>query len=104
MSVVEWTGRARAKTLRCLRCGRRAEHVLYEIRDMQANVSGTERMCCNCGKSTHGWGCEHRFWLGEKQKELVCALLVTLWLAGQIVRAAGRSVDEQLSLFEAVSA
>ena len=103
MSVVEWTGRARAKTMRCWRCGQRAEHVLYEIRDMQANVSGTERMCCNCGKSTHGWGLELRFWLGEKQKELVRALLVAMWLADRIVRSAGPSADEQLSLFGAVS-
>ena len=103
MSVVEWTGRARAKTMRCWRCGQRAEHVLYEIRDMQANVSGTERMCCNCGKSTHGWGLEHRFWLGEKQKERVRALLVAMWLADRIVRSAGPSADEQLSLFGAVS-
>jgi len=89
--------------MRCWRCGQRAEHVLYEILDTEANVSGTERMCCECGKSTHGWGLEHRFWLGERHKELVCALLVALWLADQIVRSAGRLADEQLSLFEAVA-
>ncbi|MFD3835355.1 hypothetical protein ACFWWC_03735 [Streptomyces sp. NPDC058642] len=103
MSVVEWTGRAVVRTMRCWRCGQSAEHVLYEIRDMQADVSGTERMCCDCGKSTHGWGWEHRFWLGERQKELVRALLVALWLADQIVQSVGRSSAEQLRLFEAVS-
>lgn len=103
MSVVEWTGRARATTMRCWRCGQPAEHVLYEIRDTQAEASGTERLCCNCGKSTHGWGLEHRYWLGEKQKELVSALLTALWLADQIVQSAGHSADEQLTLFGAVS-
>ncbi|MEU6222284.1 hypothetical protein [Streptomyces sp. NPDC047042] len=104
MSVVEWTGRARARTMRCWRCGQRAEHVLYEIRDTEANTSGTERLCCNCGKSSHGWGLEHRFWLGEKQKELVRSLLVAHWLADQIVCSARRRADEQLSLFGTVSA
>lgn len=107
MSVVEWTGRARTRDLRCWRCRRHGEHVLYEIRDMQAHVSGTERLCCNCGKSTHGWGWEHRFWVGERQKELVCAVLVALWWVDQIIRLVEQTQPlagpEQLALFAAVS-
>ncbi|MBK3631608.1 hypothetical protein JHN52_01255 [Streptomyces sp. MBT97] len=99
---VEWTGRARVRTTYCWRGGHRAEHTLYEIRDTQANRSGTDRMCCTCGKHTYGWGGEHQFWLRERQKELVREILTALWLAVQIVRSVGRPT-EQLSLFEGVS-
>ncbi|CBG73086.1 hypothetical protein SCAB_60671 [Streptomyces scabiei 87.22] len=85
MSIPERTGRARAGR-GCRWCGQKAETVKYEVRD--SGTPGSEVMCLTCGKHQYRWGWEKRFWAEETRRELARWVLVTAWLAGQIIRLA----------------
>ena len=84
---VERTGRARAGH-GCRWCGSKVETVVLEVRDTETGGIGSEVMCCLCGKHQHRWGWEKQFWAEETRKEIQCGVLVTAWLAAQIIRLA----------------
>ncbi|WP_445524754.1 hypothetical protein [Streptomyces cyslabdanicus] len=105
MSVPERTGRARPGR-GCRWCGSKAEIVRYEIRDPESGGTGSEVMCCVCGKHQWRWGAEREFWAQETHKEIACDVLVAAWLAAQIIQLGKQAPakPEQLGLFEAVAA
>ncbi|MFG2963539.1 hypothetical protein ACGFZS_09645 [Streptomyces sp. NPDC048288] len=105
MSLVEQTGRARASRA-CRWCGPQVETIVYEVRDTETGGIGSEAMCLTCGKHQYRWGCERLFWAEETRKELVRDVLVTTWLAAQVIRLVEQALanSEQLSLFRVVSA
>lgn len=101
---VERTGRAATGT-DCRWCGPRVETIRYEVRDLASGGIGSEVMCCLCGKHQYRWGWERDFWARETRKELFCGVLVTNWLAAQIILLAEQALGAepcQLPLFEAV--
>ncbi|MGC9540206.1 hypothetical protein [Streptomyces sp. UG1] len=87
MSIPERTGRARPDR-GCRWCGSKAETVKYEIRDPESGRIGSDVMCCVCGKEQWRWGLERKFWAEETCKEIFTGVLVTAWLAAQIIRLA----------------
>lgn len=104
MSLVERTGRARPGR-GCRWCGPKTETVLCEVRDTETGGIGSEVMCLVCGKHQNRWGRERQFWAEETHKEIVRSVLVTAWLAVQIIQLAGQAPakSQQLDLFTEVA-